>query len=34
MNEGLEGVVAARTVLSDVDGAAGRLPSANLALDA
>src|SRR4029079_3009139 len=25
MTEGLEGVVAARTVLSDVDGAAGRL---------
>ena len=34
MNEGLEGVVAARTLLSDVDGAAGRLVLRGQSLDA
>lgn len=34
MSEGLEGVIAARTVLSDVDGAAGRLVLRGQSLDA
>ena len=33
MSEGLEGVIAARTVLSDVDGAAGRLVIRGYSLD-